>query len=338
MLSKRYLGISDLTRKAFRSLGLLVGVLVLALAGCASFEHLTTVTEEFPRAKDCGKCHVEIFHEWAASDHATAYTNPHYRGMTDNYEFADCLSCHAPEPMASDRPPTARSMGRIEGVTCVSCHLEQGKLSGPMEPTGKVAPHPIGVRPEFYGGSVICGRCHEGTFVEWQSVADQDKKSCQHCHMSPVKRTVTQATGWVSNVIVGFEKEVAQKRHDLAILAAGLEEQPVSFGIQRSGKDVVLVVKNNLPHALPTGDFGYRVLLMEVFAVGVQGNMVSLGQREFAKELGNAFAPGGAAKWLLGLPTETTKIHIQIRRQGYEDEQVLDLMDVELPLFGHRLR
>ena len=327
---KRYCRISEQTRRRLRNCGFFVAVLAIGLAGCTSFDHLTTVTEEFPGAKDCGKCHVEIFREWSASDHATAYVNPHYRQVTDNYEFGDCLSCHVPQPMVSEGLPMARSMHRTEGITCVSCHLEEGKLSGPIEPTGKVAPHPVGVRPEFYKSSVICGSCHEGTFAEWQSVSDPDKKSCQDCHMSPVSRKVTQATGGFSNVIVGFEKEVAQKRHDFAIAGTGLTEQPVSFEIERSGSDIVLVVINNLPHALPTGDFGYRLLLIEVFAVSPRGNKLSLGEREFAKELGNAFEPMGAARWLLALPPQTEKIRVNVRRQSYKGDPVLSLMDIEV--------
>jgi hypothetical protein len=310
----------------------LAAVFTVGPAGCESFSYLTRVTEEFPRAKQCGKCHVEIFQEWSRSDHATAYVNPHFSQATDDYAFEDCLSCHVPQPNVSDKPPIARWVHRTEGVTCVSCHLEQGKLSGPIEPTGKIAPHPIGVKPEFYNNSIICGHCHEGTFAEWKSAADREKKPCQHCHMSPVKRKVTQATGGFSNVIVSFEKEVAQKRHDFAILATGSVEQPASFEAQRSGSDVVLVLRNNLPHSLPTGDFGFRVLLLKIFTVSPQGNVVSLGQREFAKELGNAIPPEGTARWQLEAPPETRAIQVRMVRQSYEEDQALDLMDVEIPV------
>ena len=150
--------------------------------------------------------------------------------------------------------------------------------------------------------------------------------------MSPVTRKVTQATGGLSNVIVAFEKEVPQKRHDFAILSAGFAEQPVSFETQRSGSDIVLIARSNLPHALPTGDFGYRVLVMEVFALSRTGGMISLGEREFAKELGNAFEPRGTAKWQSALPPETKLIRVHVTRQSYEGDPVLSLMDIEVPL------
>ena len=311
---------------------LLVKVFVVGLAGCASFDYLTKVTEEFPRAEQCGKCHVEIYREWFGSDHATAYVNPHFRRMTDDYAFGDCMSCHVPQPTVSGQPPTARSIHRADGVTCVSCHLEQGKLSGPIEPTGKIAPHPISVRPEFYNDSIVCGRCHEGTFNEWKSAKDPGKESCQHCHMSPVKRKVTQATGGFSNVIVSFEKEAELKRHDFAIPADARAQLPVAFEVQRFGSDVELVLKNNLPHALPTGDFGYRVLLLEIFAVDPQGKAASLEQWEIAKELGNAIPAEETARWRLEVPPETKAIRLHLARQSYKEDQSLDLMDVELPL------
>ena len=332
MLSKKYFGISEQSYKRNRTWFLLVEVLIVVLAGCESFDYLTTVTEEFPRAKQCGKCHVEIYREWSASDHATAYVNPHYRQMTDDYTFDECLSCHLPSPTVSDQPPTTRYIHRVEGVTCVSCHLEQGKLSGPIEPTGKIAPHPIGVRPEFYNNSIVCGRCHEGTFAEWKSIESPGKKSCQHCHMSPVKRKVTQGTGGLSNVIVSFEKEAALKRHDFAILSAVQQEPPVSFEVQRSGSDIVLVIKNKLPHELPTGDFGYRILLLELFAVDSQGNQSALEKCELSKELGNAIPPEGTNSWQLQVQSNTKAIRVHLVRRSYEEEQVLDLVDIEIPL------
>ena len=332
MLSKRSFRLSEIIHKKLPPSIPWMALTVAGLAGCASFDYLTRVTEEFPKAKQCGKCHVEIYREWSVSDHATAYVNPHYRQMTNNYAFGDCLSCHVPQPTVSNQPPTARSMHRAEGITCVSCHLEEGKLSGPIEPTGKIAPHPIGVKPEFYSNSIVCGGCHEGTYSEWKSAVTQDKKSCQHCHMSPVKRKVTQATGGLSNVIVSFEKEAALKRHDFAIRTAVREAPPLAFKVQRSGSDIELVLKNNLPHALPTGDFGYRILLLEISTVDPQRRMAPLEQWEIAKELGNAIPAEGTARWRLNVPPETKAIRVHLVRQSYEGDQVLDLTDIEMRL------
>jgi len=332
MLSKRCFKLSESAQQRIRRWFLLVEILVVGLTGCASFDYLTRVTEEFPKAKQCGKCHIEIYKEWSESDHAAAYVNPHFRQMTGDYVFSDCLSCHAPQPTVSDQPPAVRSMDRAEGITCVSCHLEQGKLSGPLEPTGKIAPHPIGVKPEFYNDSIICGVCHEGTYSEWKSAVIPDKKSCQHCHMSPIKRKVTQASGGFSKVIVSFEKETELKRHDFTIQTTAWTEPPFTFELYQTDSDIELILKNNLPHALPTGDFGYRILLLEIFAIDPQRKMTFLERLEIAKELGNAIPTKETARWQLNIPLETKALHVHLTRHSYEEDPVLDLVDIEIPL------
>jgi len=150
--------------------------------------------------------------------------------------------------------------------------------------------------------------------------------------MSSVNRKVTQPTGGFSNVIVSFEKEVSLRRHDFAILTTASTERPVSCEAHRSGSQVILILKNNLPHALPTGDFGYRVLLLKIFAVDRRDSVVSLGAHEFAKELGNAIPAEGTARWLLEVPPDTKAIRVRLIRQSYEEENVLGLMDIEIPL------
>ena len=96
MPSKRFCRIFDgLSIKSCMLMLTVLGIVVL-IASCASFEHLTEVTEDtFPQAAQCGKCHVEIYKEWLQSDHSAAYTNPHFRRATDNYSFEKCLSCQA---------------------------------------------------------------------------------------------------------------------------------------------------------------------------------------------------------------------------------------------------
>ena len=107
---RRLSKVCDSRRQPIARLLLAIAVFAILLASCASFKHLTLVSNTFPGAKDCGKCHVEIYHEWSESDHAHAYTNPHFRAATDDYRFESCLSCHAPEPTTdgSTLPPFGR--------------------------------------------------------------------------------------------------------------------------------------------------------------------------------------------------------------------------------------
>ncbi len=309
-----------------------LGIVVL-IASCASFEHLTEVTEDtFPQAAQCGKCHIEIYKEWLQSDHSIAYTNPHFRQATDDYRFEDCMSCHAPQPAVTDAVPVARSITRDEGVTCVSCHLEEGKLSGPIKPTGKVAPHPVGIDPSFYKESGICGRCHQGEFNEWKSVSAVDKKTCQQCHMPPVTRKVTQATGGISELIVAFEHEVSQKRHSFSIASSESEIEILSIETKISGASITLTIKNNLPHSLPTGDFGFRVLVLQALAIDSKGNPTDIGQRELVKELASAIPPLSTIDWQLQLPTDAIMLGVKLKRLSYEEDVILNLADIKVPL------
>lgn len=302
-----------------RPLVIAAAVLAIGLASCASFKHLTQVSNTFPPAKDCGKCHVDIYNEWSQSDHAHAYTNPHFREATDDYAFEGCLSCHAPEPWLTAGRPAVRSGGREEGVTCVSCHLEEGVLSGPLKPTGKIHPHPIGVRPEVYYDSGICGRCHEGTMVQWNAAASE-KKTCQQCHMEPATRKVTQATGGISNLLVAMERQGPMRRHEFRIPDASAS---IALSMKRSGTGAEITVDNRCPHDLPTGDFGFRVVTLEVFAVDGRGETLPLRRWELARELGTAIESYGSRTWTVPVPQGTVLMHAALTRRSYDRDSIV---------------
>lgn len=297
-------------------------VLTACLLGCASFEHLTQVTNTFPQARECGKCHIEIYGEWSQSDHAGAYTNPHFQAATNEYAFEDCLSCHAPEPMLTAGTPELRPGKREEGITCVSCHLEEEMLSGPLEPTGKVHPHPIGVRPEVYRNSDICGRCHEGTMRQWNSV-ETEKNTCQECHMEPVTRKVTQATGGMSNVLVAMEKEVPQRRHGFRILNDMQAPGLITLAATRSDSTLEVRIENHLPHDLPTGDFGFRILTLDVFASDASGSSTLIKTWELAGELGTAIPPQGVHTWSLDLAGDVKTVRAILTRRSYDGQALV---------------
>ncbi len=311
---------------------MVIGISAL-LPSCVSFEHLTMVTDDsFPQASQCGKCHVQIYQEWAHSDHAQAYTNPHFQQATDNYRFENCLSCHAPRPFQIDTP-VARTIHRNEGITCVSCHLEEGKLSGPLEPTGRVAPHPIGVDSEFYKNSNICGTCHQGEYTEWKNAGADDKQTCQDCHMPEVTRKVTQSTGGVSNIIVAFEDEVRQKKHDFSILSSNTNFDIISIEVnKRSAGQAALTIRNHLPHSLPTGDFGFRVLVLEAFAVGPDENQTRLGRMELVKEIKTSIPALGTFDWQLKTPPDTVFLRMKLSRLSYKENEIIYLADIKVPL------
>jgi len=305
--------------------------LAACLLSCASFEHLTQVTDTFPQAKECGKCHIDIYQEWSQSDHAGAYANPHFRAATNDYAFGDCLNCHAPEPMLTVDTPAARSGKREEGVTCVACHLDQGALAGPLEATGKVQPHPIGVRPDVYRDVGICGRCHEGTLQEWKSAAGE-KQTCQQCHMPEVTRKMTQSSGGFSNVIVAMEHETLQRRHVFAIPAADAVDEMLTVEIGHDETGVEIALHNILPHSLPTGDYGFRILVLELLVTDGQGAEHSLTHVELAPEMKTHIPALGTWRSLVTVPAESVSLRVRLRRHSYHDQPVLDLLDRTIEL------
>ncbi len=307
-------------------------VLIAAIAvGCASFEHLTTVRNEMPKAKECGKCHVDIYQEWVQSDHAKAYVNREFRQATDDYAFESCLSCHAPEPSATDQAPRLRASDREEGITCVCCHLEQGRLAGPMDLTGAVHPHPVGVRPEFYRSSKMCGGCHRGTLDEW-NLAAGNKETCQQCHMDEVVRKVTQPTGGMSGVLVATEKVSVLRRHDFSIVGEYIRDKVLAVQGEKKGAVLTLEMRNNLPHNLPTGEFGFRVIELAVIALDGRRRDTLLGRRELTPELSTAIAARGTLTWDLEMPPDTTKVLVRLQRRSYEGTPIIVLANVELAL------
>jgi hypothetical protein len=325
-----YYRISDLWTKGLHVGFLLATLSVVCLVSCTSFEHLTASGDQFAHAKDCGKCHVDIYREWSQSDHAKAYVNPNFRKATSDYAFESCIGCHAPEPEVTDQTPTARSAGREDGVTCVSCHLKGGKLAGPITPTGVIKPHPIEVDEEFYRGIAVCGRCHEGTLKEWNSVEGY-KKACQQCHMQPVMRQVTQATGGMSDIIVAFEKKGMLRRHDFSVSGDYVPGRIINVTAQRNGSLLTVQVANSLPHNLPTGDFGFRVLELQAVAVDKLNHEVVLGKRELAPELSSAVPAGGVLTWDVEIPPDAVGALVRLRRLSYEGADVIVLANVEIP-------
>ena len=320
---------SDCRTKRLRLGFFLFTLQAVCFVSCTSFEHLTVSGDQFAHAKDCGKCHVALYDEWAKSDHAKAFVNPRFRDATNNYAFENCISCHAPETGVTDKTPTARKAGHEDGVTCVSCHLKGGKLAGPIAPTGVIKPHPIEVDEKFYRSSGICGGCHEGTLREWNSV-ETDKKTCQQCHMQPVMREVTQATGVMSNIIVAFEKEQMLRRHDFTISRNFVPGKFITVKAKKDDTLLTIQITNNLPHNLPTGDFGFRVLEIQAIAVSKLDQEIVLGKQELMPELSSAIPPHGILTWNFEIPRDTVKVLLQIMRRSYEEQDNILLANVEI--------
>ena len=146
---------------------LVLAAMVCFVAGCKMPELTRVQGTQFPHSNACAECHVDIYSEWEHSPHAAAFASEQFTRATDNYRFKECLGCHAPEPVLTAGEPAAAESDRETGVACVACHLDQGAMVGPIEPTGIAKPHPIRVDPVLFEDGNLCGRCHPGTLVQW---------------------------------------------------------------------------------------------------------------------------------------------------------------------------
>ena len=169
------------------------------------------------KAQDCGACHQEIYAEWKESMHAQAWTDPYYQ--VDLHFDGDqqiCLNCHIPmenqqenlvlgfrdaerfDPILAPNP-NFDSQFQQEGVTCVVCHLKDGKLTGPRENPN--APHAVAVDPELGQGIKACAQCHVVQNQRWDvfyklppcgTVAEiglaGQEIDCVACHLPPTER------------------------------------------------------------------------------------------------------------------------------------------------------
>src|SRR5690606_31629973 len=111
-----------------------------------------------------------------------------------------CWPCHAPEPVHRrlGRMPAVRATHREEGVTCLSCHGDGGRIAGPFG--AETDAHATVAHPAFpEGGSVaLCGSCHDTRigpvlplvrdFVAAR-LAERGK-SCIGCHMPRATRAI----------------------------------------------------------------------------------------------------------------------------------------------------
>jgi hypothetical protein len=309
-----------------------MAICFFVLIGCKSFDYLTKVENTFPVAKTCGDCHVDIFHEWSQSAHARAFTSPDFLASTNEGKFSECLACHTPEPKLTMQRPLPRSVLLEDGVTCTSCHLKGGKMLGPVESTAAVQPHPIKVDKALYTDAAFCGRCHEGTFRQWQDSVIDSKLNCQLCHMPTVVRKVTQGKDAVSNFIVSMEKASTLQKHTFMIYPESENQQIFELKTAFDSNTITVELINNLPHSFPTGNFGVQIGILQIEFFDEEGNELNSENIEFVQELKTNLPSGQSKKWIFNLPEKTKKANIIISREGRSGKKLVELLNEEVPL------
>jgi hypothetical protein len=310
------------------------GCLAWPLVSCQRPEltHLSNEDPQFPVPTSCGQCHVAIYEEWEHSPHAAAFVRESFRRATDDYRFRECIGCHAPQPMLTSAKPQARAAQCELGVLCVSCHLDQGAMVGPSEPTGLVRPHPILVDAVRFENGTLCGRCHQSTLLQWQSAKNEKRRDCRECHMPEIHRTMTQATDLISRPIVAAETAGVEHRHSFT-LTTDQSDKSFDVRVERSDGGLGVTLANMLPHNLPTGDFGIRIIRVIATGTDAEHKQVPLGDWEITGTIGSSLPAGSSRTWQAGLPAGMRHIAIEIlHEQGDPSRQIVLLRkEVVLP-------
>jgi nitrate/TMAO reductase-like tetraheme cytochrome c subunit len=265
--------------------------------------------EELPAARDCERCHQEVYREWERSLHATAWRSEAFRRASAETRAEECVGCHAPAPFRASDAPAVRDAHRDEGVTCVSCHLSPASgdahltMRGPVSRSSPVEVHPVIEGDRTYRSSELCGTCHRASFAEWSlapAPAAEEKETCQGCHMPAVRRTVESVHDEhaYSSLLVALEREEDLRRHAFAVPEPDRERVALVARVAGAGSRIEAEVENRLPHALPTGQFGRRQLAIAVTWPGGERRETVVRSRS------DAIPTGGSRSIAVELPPE----------------------------------
>jgi hypothetical protein len=286
---------------------LFCSITLFVINGCSSFSKLTAIeadSTDGPIASDCGSCHVSQFKEWSLSRHASAYRDSVFQAEYSEGGDADCLVCHAPL-LVRDDEPIPRPYNLAGGVDCISCHYLNGKMHGPHRASALFQPHPVEEKDEFYLRISLCARCHGETADEYEAEAkDHTLPTCLECHSAPVSRTASQGTDFLSDTLVSFEEQVETRSHDISLAAKMIDPSlmPITVtSLEDNSEQIEVEIVNNLPHNLPTGNFGQKSIRLLV--PSSPGNKSNSQATALIADEAHPLAPGATAKIRLGIPT-----------------------------------
>ncbi len=126
--------------------------------------------------------------------------------------------------------------------------------------------------------------------------------------MPEVTRKMTQSAGGFSDLIVAMEHQIRQRRHTFAIPTAESTDGMIDLEVRRDDAGAQIILRNRLPHSLPTGDYGFRVLVLEIAAVNGQGKEHVLTREELAPETKTAIPPEGTWQRTVTIMTDSVSL------------------------------
>jgi hypothetical protein len=144
---------------------------------------------------------------------------------------------------------------------------------------------------------------------------------------------MTQATSLISRPIVAAEVPAIEHQHLFTLIPTDLPAKPFDLTIQRVAGELAVTLTNFLPHDLPTGAFGVRLVDVIVLGLDSAGNESIVARWEVAGTIGGPVPSGGSRVWHVALPPETGRLTLELVRRGREpDDQFLLLRkEVVLP-------
>lgn len=224
-------------------------------------------------AASCGSCHTEIHAEWEGRMHHMAWDDEIYQAdIAEKSKKKQCYPCHIPQSVLDrlGKRPRTRDDHHGEGVTCVSCHEQDGVIHGPYG--AKTDAHPTAKHEAFSteGSSKLCASCHKisiadviGVAKDWEKVYSKQPgaMTCVECHMPEKKRplAVDPQTGQPSGPERMTRQHVVLGPRDSEFCAEAFE-----LSGRKDGGQVVLAIENLAGHRIP----GLKKL--RVFSVQVQ--------------------------------------------------------------------
>ncbi|WP_269752224.1 multiheme c-type cytochrome [Leptospira ainazelensis] len=223
----------------------------------------------FKDSESCKFCHKNIFENWQRSMHRQSFTNSFYQESHRKEPMSWCLNCHSPLlSKGEDEKDQRKRILKEEGVSCIVCHVREGKILAAKKPKLNSSVHVYAESP-ILKKSEFCASCHQfnfptngtlseamhkefkysnlpmqNTYNEWKESVWEDGKNCQSCHLFPkTKRSHSFPGG-----------------HDLNYLSDAFNVQ-----LQRIGKREFILVVSLLKtgHAFPTGDL-FRALRIHI--------------------------------------------------------------------------
>jgi len=185
-----------------------------------------------PYPQECRRCHKNQYKDWKESFHKKA-VSPGLLGQINHEKEPDfarsCYFCHAPMMEQSEvvkrqlavnsqqlaeketdyiNNPSFDNKLKLSGVSCVVCHLREGKIYGPTARVGgrgqgavikdkDQKQHNGFIEKGFFKNAEFCAACHQldegyelngkvlvNTYREWEeSLYSKNNITCQNCHM-----------------------------------------------------------------------------------------------------------------------------------------------------------